>query len=231
MKTKFISLIVGLGLVFSFAFSFLPSGTVAAASCGGNDASFLGFPVWYRGVSTEANGKCIVTFNGSSDQLGSFIWKIGLNIVEIAIRVVALIAVGYILYGGFTYLTSNGSSDKAAKGLSLIMSASIGLVISIASIAIVNTLFGIIPSGATASDGIYQLGVSEVIGGVMNVVYWIAGALAVIMIIVSGIKFITSGSNPSGLQKARSSLINSVIGLVVIILAFTLTQIILGFFK
>ena len=55
--------------------------------------------------------------------------------------------------------------------------------------------------------------------------------MAVITLIIAGIRFITSAGNPSSMQKARSSIIYSVTGLVVIIVAFTITNVILGFFK
>ena len=232
IKTKVLAMIAGLLTVMSLILSLSAPVPASAAPCGGNDANFFGFPTWYRGLSTtDSSGNCSVKFDGSSDEIGSFIWKIVLNIIEIAVRFVAIIAAAYILYGGFTYLTANGSPEKAAKGLNLVMSASIGLIISIASVAIVNTLFGIIPSGTESSNGIYELTATDVLTGAINIVYWIAGAVAVIMFIISGIRFITSAGNPQGIQKARSTMIYSAVGLVIIIIAFTITQAILGFFK
>ena len=111
------------------------------------------------------------------------------------------------------------------------MGAAIGLIISIASIGIINKLFEIIPSDTVQSNGIYELSVADVISSVTSIIYWIAGAVAVIMFVISGLRFITSAGNPSGVQKARSTMVHSVIGLVVIILAFTITNVILGFFK
>jgi len=42
------------------------------------------------------------------------------------------------MYGGFLMMTSNGAPDKAARGRKTIMSAAIGLVIALASVALVN---------------------------------------------------------------------------------------------
>lgn len=235
MKFKSVILLIILGLFFSFFVASINPISVNSAnsttSCS-KDRAFLGFPTWYRGVSKlDKDGKCVVEFTGNSNNISSFIWKIVINIIEIALRIIGIIATAYILYGGFTYLTANGAPDRAAKGLSLIMNAVIGLVISIASIGIINKLFEIIPSGTDSVDGIYKLSASEVIASVLSIVYWVAGAVAVIMLVIAGIRFVTSGGNPSGLQKARSSIIYSVAGLVVIIIAFTITNVILGFFK
>ena len=241
IKPKTIVLLIISSLFFTFLLPIANQQSVSAittSSAGGSGGScdgsqhFFGFPAWYRGVTKiDSDGNCVVEFTGNSDDIGPFIWKIVLNVIEIALRIIGIVTAGYILYGGFSYLTANGSPDKAAKGLNLIMSASIGLIISIASIGIINKLFEIIPAGTAAVDGIYKLEAAEVLSSVLSIVYWIAGAVAVIMIIIAGIRFITSGGNPSGLQKARSSLIYSVTGLVVIIIAFTITNVILGFFK
>jgi hypothetical protein len=72
-------------------------------------------------------------------------------------------------------------------------------------------------------------GPDGILAGITNVVAWVAGAAAVIIIIISALKFITSGSSTStgsrtdtDVEDARRSLGNAVIGLVVIVLARTL---------
>jgi hypothetical protein len=48
------------------------------------------------------------------------------------------------------------------------------------------------------------------------------GIVAVIMIIVSGITMITSGGNTEAVGKARKRLVNSIIGLIIVALAWTI---------
>ena len=144
IKPKTIVLLIISSLFFTFLLPIANQQSVSAenaSSAGGSGGScdgsqhFFGFPAWYRGVTKiDSNGNCVVEFTGNSDDIGPFIWKIVLNVIEIALRIIGIVTAGYILYGGFSYLTANGSPDKAAKGLNLIMSASIGLIISIASI-------------------------------------------------------------------------------------------------
>lgn len=64
---------------------------------------------------------------------------------------------------------------------------------------------------------------------ITNIVAFIAGAAAIIMIIVSALKFITSGSNVStgsrtdtDVEDAKRSLANALIGLVIIVLSRTI---------
>jgi hypothetical protein len=57
---------------------------------------------------------------------------------------------------------------------------------------------------------------------ITNIVAYIAGAAAVIVIIVSGIRYITAGGNAEAASSARNGLIGALIGLTIIILARTL---------
>lgn len=119
------------GALFSVA---TPQTTLAT---GGNPAcakSFLGFPVWYRGAVDD---NCNI-ISPVGDALSGFIWHIVLNIIEIGLVAVGYIAVFFILYGGFQFLTSQGSSDRVVKAKTTITNAVIGLVISLVSSAIIN---------------------------------------------------------------------------------------------
>lgn len=127
------------GALFSVA---TPQITSAAGSNPTCAKSFLLFPVWYRGVVDDScNVKSpseLNTTTTSNDGLSIFIWHIVLNIIEIGLVAVGYIAVFFILYGGFQFLTSQGSSDRVVKAKTTITNAVIGLVISLVSSAIIN---------------------------------------------------------------------------------------------
>jgi hypothetical protein len=124
----------------SFTTLFTPQTTYAA----GCIDKVLTFPTWYANglAETKGSGKdttCEIKSPGSGkDALSNFIWKIGLNILEIALQLVGYIAVGFLIYGGFKYITGAGAPDKITAGRKIILNAVIGLVISLFSVAIVN---------------------------------------------------------------------------------------------
>ena len=63
-----------------------------------------------------------------------------------------------------------------------------------------------------------------------NAISWLffaIGAAAVIMIIVSGVKMSMSAGNPGDVQKAKQTLIYSVIGLVVAVFAYVIVNLVL----
>ena len=91
---------------------------------------------WYDGLTKD---DCSIKDPGSdADSQANFIWKIALNIVDDLLQLIGYTTIGYIMYGGFLMMTSNGAPDKAARGRKTIMSAAIGLVIALASVALVN---------------------------------------------------------------------------------------------
>jgi len=75
------------------------------------------------------------------------------------------------------------------------------------------------PVASTSSTG-----VAGVINNVITIVLWIAGALAVIYLIYSGILYITAAGNPDAAKKGQQGIINAVIGIVIIVLAFVILR-------
>jgi hypothetical protein len=114
----------------------LPQTTFAAC----NDR-LLTFPAWFRGLT---DGECNIKSPQQAGGLPTFIWTIVLNVIEMALQIVGYLAVGYIIRGGFKYMTAIGDPGEVAKAKKIIMDAVIGLVLSIFSVAIVNLIAGAI---------------------------------------------------------------------------------------
>lgn len=128
-----------------------PQDSFAAVSSAKDcERSILGIPTWFRGLAVVKAGKCEIAgpgqtlSNGKSLDLTGFIWRIALNIVDIGLSVVGIIAVFFILYGGFQFLTGGSNPGQVEKARKTILNAVIGLVISLGAVAIVNLVFGII---------------------------------------------------------------------------------------
>jgi hypothetical protein len=67
----------------------------------------------------------------------------------------------------------------------------------------------------------------NIFGLVTLIVTWLlyfAGVLAFIFLVVSGIMYITAGGNPEQSKKAQQGLINAIIGIIVITLAFVILR-------
>lgn len=118
-----------------------PSVSAKGPECG--DARFLTFPAWYRGLAEGTAPDCSIKspgdFGSEFDKgLTTYITIIVLNVVEIMLQLVVYICVGFIIWGGFMYLISTGSSDKISSGKKMIQNAIIGLVISLVAVIAVS---------------------------------------------------------------------------------------------
>jgi hypothetical protein len=65
---------------------------------------------------------------------------------------------------------------------------------------------------------------------VLNTAYAWGGIICIIIIIVAGYFYVTSSGNAANVKRAKDAITGAVIGLVVIILAFTITQFVIGRF-
>lgn len=109
-----------------------------ADSCGGN---FL-LPTWYKYLNTDAECEIIGPLNNPNDLDSGIDWaaasgRVALAIVEIMIRVATLVAVGFVMYGGFRYITSQGEPENTKSARQTIQNAIIGLIVSLIATALV----------------------------------------------------------------------------------------------
>ena len=70
----------------------------------------------------------------------------------------------------------------------------------------------------------------QILLNTLNIVYFLAGIIAVVVIIVGGFTYATSGGNPAGVTKGKNMLLFAVIGLVVVFAAFAITNFVFGRF-
>lgn len=83
-------------------------------------------------------------------------------------------------------------------------------------------------SSAACQDLSKQDGLSNILKNATNIVLFIAGALAVIMIIYGSIRFMTAHGNEKQVESARLIVTYSVIGLIIALLAYALVNFVLS---
>lgn len=108
------------------------------AACTKSSGGFLGFPTWYKYLDPtfdSSTNECKLSFDLTKDAS-----KILLAIFEIILRIAGLVSVGFIIYGGFTFLLSQGEPEKIKGARSTIINSFIGLVLAISASAIVNLI-------------------------------------------------------------------------------------------
>lgn len=59
-------------------------------------------------------------------------------------------------------------------------------------------------------------------------IYFWAGALAVVIIVAAGFMYVLSSGNPQNVTRAKNAILGAVVGLIVVLMAFGITNMILG---
>lgn len=116
---------------------------------------------------------------------------------------------------------------------------SLTAVMTISLIRVSNVLAeapsGGISSGIQAARGEGQpsdlFGSSGIFTTVVNVLLFIIGAVAVIMIIVGGFRYIISGGNANSVTAAKNTILYAVVGVVVALLAYAAIEFVVSSFS
>lgn len=74
------------------------------------------------------------------------------------------------------------------------------------------------------------LSAEQVVDNILNTFYFITGAVAVIVIVVAGLMYAGSRGDAAAVTKAKNLLTYSIVGLIVISIAFVITNFVIGAF-
>lgn len=131
-KNKFIHIIFIIAI-----FIFFNAGAVGAvgtgydanfaalsSDCKGN--SFFGLTPWYKYLEFDSSCNLIPL-----SETEGVIYLILLAIAELMLNIAGFLAVVFVLYGGFKFITSQGEPQNIANSRKVILNALIGLVIAL----------------------------------------------------------------------------------------------------
>ena len=232
MKKKILALIFGVAATLGVL---VPSGEVFAADplpaeC---NVEFLGLRPWYYGLvegsdchvksptGCTAGSEC----SDAGDSLARFVWQIVLNVLIDLFVIAGVVAVGFLIYGGYLYLRSGGDPNFATKGRKTLTAALVGLIISVLANVIMRVITAVL-TAAGADTTNYSARVDII--NMLNWVYSIMGIVAVIGIVFGAIVWTTSQGDPTKVKKGRDAIIYAVIGLFIVLAATAITNLIIG---
>lgn len=125
-------------------------------------------------------------------------------ITNVAVDLLAVIAMGFLVVAGYLYVTSTGDSDKAEKAKNQIVYALLGLIVAGSAFIVVNAFVA-----RTA------LPISLYLLLVINLAFTLLGTFAMAAIVFGGYAYITSGGDERKSEQAKNIIAFSVLGLIV----------------
>lgn len=224
MKNLFKKIFVVLAVIAttSGTVNFLNPEPVSAAN-----RSFLGLTTWDYGTgffNDDGTPKKL-----TEDKLKKGIWVAVANVATDIGVIATYLAIGFVIYGGYRYMFSAGDPGKVATGKKTLLQAFIGLAIATSA----GTIMGAIRIALMGESRAGNFGHCVTTGGcisasnmVNELITWVigvAGIISVIFVVYGGITYITSRGDPGKVQKAKSAILYSVIGLIICALALIIT--------
>ncbi len=159
------------------------------------------------------------------------------NVSRAAIGLIAIVATFMFILGGFLILTAGGSSTKVDTGKKVLQYATAGIVVIMFSASLLQFIFGTVGArqdilenvNSTAQDvGLQNTNITDLTTRLMLIALGLLGIVAVAMMILSGYMWITAGGNDERVRKARAIMFSAVIGLVVVLLSWSVIQYVIG---
>lgn len=148
-------------------------------------------------------------------------------IANILVALFGIIAVLTLIVSGVQISASAGSENVVKSAKENVFKVVTGLVLIIsfrAILSLIDTAFQGVETGylfSTASgNSLANEGIPRLLGNIISITSFFSGIVAVIFIIVGGIRLITSAGSPKAIEGARKTIIYAVAGLVLSISAY-----------
>ena len=189
---------------------------------------FLGMTSWDCntgfGPNTQPNESTIKTG----------IWTIVANIVTDITVATAYLVIGFVIYGGYRYIFSGGDPAKVAAGKKTLTQAFLGLAIVLSANIIMGSIrIALVANGNIgscdltvndpSSSCVNMDNAGDMVTRLINWVTGVAGVVSAIFVVYGGIAYITSAGDPGKVEKAKKTILYSLIGLIIVALVITIT--------
>jgi Type IV secretion system pilin len=112
---------------------------------------------------------------------------------------------------------------KKIKIAMIVLAAVVGLMTVMPNYAHASTATDQIQSGVNSVGG-DSVSLGSRIGQVVNILLYILGSIAVLMIVIGGIRYTTSNGDSSQIKGAKDTIMYAVVGLVVAIMAYAIVN-------
>jgi hypothetical protein len=188
-------------------------------------------------TSTTATSKSTTT--ASSGGTVNFVNPLNFSTVEGLLgtiltavqRIIVALALVFIVVGAIMIIVSAGNPETAEKGKKAITMALVGLAIGIAAPSILKELAGILGWGTTTDATVNAaLSLSTIALRVLNFLLGITGVLAIIMLVIGAIMYLTSAGDEDRIDSGKKIFKYSLIGIVIVMSALVIVRQIAMFF-
>lgn len=145
-------------------------------------------------------------------------------------RIIVVLAIIFIIIGAVLYITSAGNESRMTTAKAAITAAMIGLALGIAAPSFLKEIAQVL--GWTAVDARLTAASSltQIAGQVLNFLLSIVGVIALIMLVIGGIMYLTAAGDENRIEVGKKIVTYSIIGIAVALAALVLVTQVVTFF-
>jgi hypothetical protein len=147
--------------------------------------------------------------------------------LDMLLRLAGFLAVLSIMIAGLELVRTEGSTEKATNARQRLLNSLLGLALAASATALV-TFVGNTAAPAAGSGLPHTLATQAAISRVLNAIFVITGALAVLYIVLAGFRMVISGDNPTKVAESRRQILFALVGLILIAIADALVNLVLA---
>mgnify|MGYP001604644027 FL=1 len=139
--------------------------------------------------------------------------------------VIVLISIIFIVIGGLMYMVSAGDEKAITRAKNTITAAVVGFAIALAAPTFLKEIMTILGGPGTGSaDAMVSsaLTIKQIALGVLKFLLSVVGIIAIISLVVGGSTYLTAYGDEKRLDKGKSIVTYSIIGIVIILAALVI---------
>ncbi len=142
--------------------------------------------------------------------------------------IVVVLAILAIVIGGVMYVISAGNSGLMTSAKGAITGAMIGLAIVIAAPSFLKEVYSIVGGKESPAELQAALSLTQIATNALQFLLSIVGIIAIIMLIIGGMAYLTSGGDSKRADVGKEIVKNSLIGIAIVMGALIIVKAIAG---
>jgi hypothetical protein len=145
--------------------------------------------------------------------------------------IIITLALVFIVVGAILYITSAGSEGRMTLAKNAIFAAVIGLAIGIAAPSFLKEIYTVLAPGSVPGTVSGSLSLTQIALNVLNFLLSVVGVIGIIMLVASGITYLTSAGNEGQIETAKKMTTWAIVGIAIALGALVIVKQLASFFS
>jgi len=159
------------------------------------------------------------------------IQQILIDILNASLDLLFLVVLGFMIYGGYFWMTSMGNEEKVKKSKQILTASIVGLLIVLMSLSIVNFVsdaIGVTPQNMPTDTGLFGGTLNQALASIISAALTLVGVIALGTMVYGGFRWMTAAGSEEQVGEAKRILTAGIIGLIIIIISWAVVNFVIA---